>query len=402
MKLSLNRLTPVILAAFALVTLQNSVSAQAQRQDPIAEKLGAPPVRDTARRQNSNVGLPPLDEMIGQMIMVGFRGKNPSDKGVRAVRQLLKKGTIGGVILFGINIESPKQTRALNKAIANSGAKYPVLIAVDQEGGHVQRLSSKNGFAYTNSHEKIARKYTPKVAREKYDIMARDLVSAGFNVNFGPVVDVDVQGKRNPIIGKLRRSFSDDPSKVTTYARTFINAHRNRNILTSAKHFPGHGSSLTDSHKGFTDLSRTWKKQTELAPFFDLSADERPVDMVMVGHLYHRKFSDGPGIPATLSSKAVKGLLRGEVGYQGVAITDDMEMGAIRKNFKHRDAIIMAVNAGMDILLYSNTAKYSTKLGPRIHATISKAVADGIIPEGRIIEAYTHIQAMKRALERRS
>ena len=353
---------------------------------------------DVNAQNRTTAERPSQDEMIGQMIMVGFRGKKPSDKGVRAVRRHLKNGTIGGVILFGINIASPKQTRALNASLANSGAKHPVLIAVDQEGGRVQRLSNKNGFINTQSHQQIARRHSPEEAYAIYLKMAGAIAKAGFNVNFGPVVDVNIQGGRNPIIGKLRRSFSSDPAVVTAYAQSFINAHHRARILTSAKHFPGHGSSLSDSHKGFTDLTRTWKRQKELAPFQDLSQRDNQVDMVMIGHLYHPDFADKRSMPATLSRKAVTGLLRDKVGYRGVAITDDMEMGAIRKNFGFREAIIRAVNAGNDILLYSNTAKYTTQLGPKIHKIIKDAVAKGTIHLDRIVEAYLRIEAMKKAL----
>ncbi len=405
MKTSIARLAPIALAGIAWVAASTIAVAQSPHSQVLAGQSSSNGVKDGAILQVSDRAVakqPTMDEMIGQMIMVGFRGKKPDDKGVRAVRRHLKRGTIGGVILFGINIVSPKQTRILNDSIANSGAKLPVLIAVDQEGGHVQRLSSKNGFIYTNSHEKVARKQSPEEAATTYAKMARSIANAGFNVNFGPVVDVDIQGQRNPIIGKLRRSFSANPEKVSTYAKTFINAHHRESILTSAKHFPGHGSSLTDSHKGFTDVTRTWRRKKELAPFKELAKRDGQVDMVMIGHLYHPDFADRKGLPATLSRKAVTGLLRDQVGYNGVAITDDMEMGAIRKNFGFQEAIIKAVNAGNDILLYSNTAKYSTGLGPKIHGIIKKAVDAGKIHRDRIVEAYFRVQTMKKLLPGRS
>lgn len=405
MKTPIVRLASATLTVVAWVTGSAIAMAETPRPQVFTEQPSTQRANDGAviriaqrTAASAQARLPTQDEMIGQMIMVGFQGKKPGDKGVRAVRRHLQQGVIGGVILFGINIVSPQQTRALNASLANTGAKLPALIAVDQEGGRVQRLSKKNGFINTNSHELIASKQSPQKAQATYARMARSLADAGFNVNFGPVVDVDIQGKRNPIIGKLRRSFSSDPSVVTTYAQSFIEAHHSQQILTSAKHFPGHGSSLTDSHKGFTDLSRTWKPKKELAPFIDLSQRDRQVDMVMIGHLYHPKFADKKGLPATLSRRAVTGLLRDQVGYQGVAITDDMEMGAIRKNFGFQESIIKSVNAGIDILLYSNTAKYSTELGPKIHRIIKNAVAKGTIPLDRIVEAYIRIQTMKQTL----
>ncbi|MGI9383912.1 MAG: glycoside hydrolase family 3 protein [Methyloligellaceae bacterium] len=336
-----------------------------------------------------------LDQMIGQMIMVGFRGTTARDAGVRAVARQLRDGMIGGVMLLAHNITGSSQLKALTRSLKQSTAgRRPPLIAVDQEGGWVQRLKGRNGFASTRSARNVAANYSADKARSVvYAKMAGQLAENGINLNFGPVVDLDVTGTRNPIIGRIRRSYGRDPEVVLSYAQGFIDAHRAHQVVTAAKHFPGHGSSLTDSHKGFTDISRTWSK-SELIPYRRL-AREKGVAMVMVGHLYHPSFSDGPGQPATLSSKAISHWLRRELGFKGVVITDDMEMGAIRKNFKFRDAVVRAVTAGNDILLYANTAKSDRNLALRIHEVIKTAVADGVIPPRRIEDSYRRITSMK-------
>lgn len=356
-----------------------------------------------------------LDIMIGQMIMVGFEGKSSNDDGVQAIRQQLSEGIIGGVILLGHNISSPEQIRKLNLAIIDSGAKFIPLIAVDQEGGYVQRLSRKNKHISTPSAARIARKYSGPEAGELYNKMAQALADGGFNVNFGPVVDLNIN-RRNPIIARKKRSYSADPARVTKYARWFIDAHHEQNILTAAKHFPGHGSSATDTHKRFTDITTSWKN-TELEPYRELSVARKrkflkefgaepsdlrnlidDVDMVMIGHLYHEQFSDAPGIPTSLSKRAVA-YLRDNVGFEGVVITDDLQMGAIRKNFAFEDAVIRAITAGNNILLFSNTFDSSPNLARAIHDVIKNAALKDPRLRSRIKQAFRYITAMKQRIK---
>ena len=365
---------------------------RARKQD--RETTAKPPAAVPARQSRQRISAP-LDQMIGQMIMVGFRGTGTKSAGVKAVGGQLRDGLIGGVMLLEHNITGRAQLRALTRFLKRSAAgRPPPLIAVDQEGGRVQRLRNRNGFASTRSAKSVAANYSADKARTViYAKMAGQLAENGINLNFGPVVDLDITGTRNPIIGRIRRSYGRDPDVVLSYAQSFIDAHRARQVVTAAKHFPGHGSSLTDSHKGFTDISRNWS-ESELIPYRQLARNDG-VAMVMVGHLYHPTFSDGPGQPATLSSKAIRDWLRRRLGFKGVVITDDMEMGAIRKNFGFRDALVRAVAAGNDILLYANTVKSDPNLAVRIHAMIQRAVANGTIPQRRIEDAYRRIMAMK-------
>jgi len=338
--------------------------------------------------------------MIGQMIMVGFSGKNPSDPGVKALQSQIASYHIGGALLISRNIASPKQLRKLTDFLQDASPRsLPLLIAVDQEGGYVQRLSRKTGHMSFPSAWKMAndpRYGNGSSALKVYQKMADQLADAGINVNFGPVVDLNVN-PNNPIIGRFRRSYGKDPERVVDYASYFVAAHKRRKILTAAKHFPGHGSSKTDSHKTFSDISNTWKP-IELKPF-EYIVNDTSVDMVMIGHLYHPQFSDGPRLPASLSKRAIA-VLRDEDGVQfdGVVVSDDMEMGAIRKNFAFNESIIRAVNAGIDILIFSNTTKVDRDLGKRIHRVIRRAVNDGRIQRQRIEDAFQRIRTMKTIL----
>jgi len=340
-----------------------------------------------------------LDAMIGQMVMVGFAGSSDRDAGVTAVRDQLARGVIGGVVLYPENIGRPEELRALTAFLRNAKSAPVPFIAVDQEGGLVQRLTRQNGHHYFPSARSVGRNpsYASADSAERlYATMAEELAEAGFNLNFGPVVDLNLN-PNNPVIGQRERSFSADPNTVTALARAFITAHREAGIVTVAKHFPGHGSSHTDSHKALADISQSWQ-EIELEPYRQLAKDGL-LDAVMVGHLYHPRFSDGARLPASLSGRAVQALReKGYIGFQGVVVSDDMEMGAVRDDYSLEERVLKAVNAGTDLLVFSNEQSRDNELGVKIHAIIADAVRDGRISRARIEQAYGRIRLLKRRL----
>jgi beta-N-acetylhexosaminidase len=216
-----------------------------------------------------------------------------------------------------------------------------------------------------------------------------------FNLNLGPVVDLDVN-PHNPVIGALGRSYSKDPETVVEYGTAFINGHHANGILIVLKHFPGHGSSRNDSHKGFVDISQTWSP-TELVPYRRLIAEGK-VDMVMTGHLYLRQF-DGEGrrLPASLSKTAVN-ILRDDLGFKGVVISDDMEMKAIEARYSVEGAAIDAVLAGNNILIYSNFTNPRPDLPAHIIAVL-KQRAEADPGFRRLIEdSYRKIVTLKQKI----
>ena len=340
-----------------------------------------------------------LDAMIGQMIMVGFAGDNERDPGVMAVREQLAKGTIGGVVLYPENIGSQGELRALTAFLRNARSAPVPFIAVDQEGGLVQRLAHRDGYTYFPSARSVGRNpsfASPESAIRLYKTMADELAEAGFNLNFGPVVDLNLNPD-NPVIGGRERSFGADPNAVTALARAFIIAHREAGVVTVAKHFPGHGSSHTDSHKALADISETWR-EIELDPYRTL-AHEGLLDGVMMGHLYHPRFSDGARLPASLSGRAIQALRATDyIGFQGVVVSDDMEMGAVREDYSPEERVIKAVNAGTDLIVFSNVNSRDPELGVTIHAIIADAARDGRISRARIEQAYGKIRLLKRRL----
>ena len=258
----------------------------------------------------------------------------------------------------------------------------------------MQRLSARKGFKAYPTARTVARLYKPEKARFIYKSMAQELAKAGFNLNFGPVLDLNLN-RRNPVIGRLGRSYGAKPERVVAYARAFISAHREANVLTSVKHFPGHGSSWSDSHKRFVDLTKTWK-DIELEPYRALARDGA-IDTLMVGHLYHPAFSNNQRLPATLTSTAIEGWVRGRLGFQGVVITDDLEMGAIARYHNLRTTLIKAVQSGNDILMFS-TAGADPKFVPKATQILRKAVNDGTIARKRIAQAYARIKSLKSRL----
>jgi len=340
-----------------------------------------------------------LNRQIGQMIMVGFAGVGEKDAGVAAVRNELAEGVIGGVVLYPENIRSAKQLKNLNSFLANAKSDPIPLIAVDQEGGLVQRLTRWNGYTNFPSARNVGRNpsySTPESVVRLYGIMAHELADAGFNVNFGPVVDLSIND-RNIVIVRRKRSYGADPVLVANLARDFIVAHREANILTVAKHFPGHGSSHADSHQRLADVSKTWR-EVELDPYRILAKDGM-LDMVMVGHLYHPEFSDGEMLPASLSARAMDELRdKAGVGFRGVIVSDDLEMGAVREKYSLQERVVRAVNAGTDLLVFSNVKSRDPELGAKIHAIMVNAVNDGTIPMARIEQAAGRIGLLKRRL----
>ncbi len=336
-----------------------------------------------------------LDQMIGQMLMVGFYGQSPSEGWVRKLQAQIHAGKVGGVIVMDQNIVSRAQVERLNAALHDAGPPLPLLVAIDQEGGAVQRLGPKQGIARLPGAARMARQGSAESAGTLYAGLAIELRDLGFNLNFGPVVDL-ASNRDNPIISQQGRSFGADPATVSAFARAFIRAHRHAGVLTAAKHFPGHGSSAGDSHLRLIDVSKSWS-EAEIEPYKLLNTTEPP-PLVMVGHLHLDRFSTVAKTPATLSKDAIEGMLRREIGYQGVVITDDLDMGAIRRNYKLEDAAVLAIAAGNDMILVSNTSRPDPGLPERLLASIRGAVLDGTIPRRRIEEAFARITKLKSRL----
>ncbi|QGY41940.1 glycoside hydrolase family 3 [Pseudodesulfovibrio cashew] len=337
--------------------------------------------------------------MIGQMLMAGFRGYTVDDDST--IMRDIRERHLGGVILFdrdmtawldkGRNIKDPAQVKGLITKL-KSAAHIPLLVAVDQEGGRVQRLKETYGFTPTPSAQELGAGPDEGVSAAA-DVVGRTLQEAGFNLDFAPVADVNVNPE-SPAIGALGRSFSADPDRVAECDGLFLRGLASHGVLGCLKHFPGHGSAGTDSHKGVTDVTATWSKD-ELTPYRKLIG-KGAAKVIMTAHIFNARLD--PVYPATLSRKVIGGLLRGELGFDGVVITDDMDMGAITEMYGREEAVRLAIEAGADILLFGNNLRFDPDVVRKAHAIIRRLVDTGAIPRERIELSYSRIMSLKAFL----
>ncbi len=345
---------------------------------------------------------PSLREKIGQLLIVGFRGCTPAEVGL-AVRDV-REHHVGGVILFdqemaggtidtmGVrrrNIESPAQVREL-VAHLQAHARTPLLTSIDQEGGRVNRLKPTYGFPASISHEELGRMDQLEETYRHAAATAATLADLGLNLNLAPVVDLDAHPD-NPIIKGKGRSFAADPEKVARHAAEFVRAHRAHGVLACAKHFPGHGSAQGDTHLGLVDVTQTWHER-ELVPFQRL-IEAGLCDVVMSAHVFNARLD--PALPATLSRAVITGLLRERLGFTGVVTSDDMEMKAISSHYGLEKAVVLALDAGIDLLCFGNNMTYDPDIAPKAIEIVERAVRDGRLAEKRVDDAYGRVQALK-------
>lgn len=353
-----------------------------------------------------------LRDKIGQMLLIGFDGKKINAQS--PVVKLIEENNIGGVILFDYdyrtktydrNIESPEQVKQLNRDLQyftrysnlkHHRANLPLLIAVDYEGGKVNRLGEQYGFPATLSAAEVGKRSFTE-AESIAESMAKTLHKAGFNLNFAPVIDVNVNPD-NPVIGKKERSFSGEANAVSSYASIYSRHFLNQKIQCAYKHFPGHGSSTKDSHLGFVDVTDTWHPD-ELEPYQQLLTSNEACGVVMTAHIVNRQL-DASGLPATLSHTILTHILRHQFNFKGVIITDDMQMKAISDNYGLEQALVLTINAGADMLIFGNNLSVEPQDPKQLIDIIEAKVLSGDIPPERITNAYRHIKALKKSLGR--
>lgn len=340
-----------------------------------------------------------LRREVARMLMVGFTGDkiNAQSDAARYVRDL----HVGGIILFDIdltgtrkigsrNVTSKQQLKQLT-ADLQSFADEPLIIAADQEGGLVCRMKPQYGFKptvnalYLGTHDN--RDTTMLYANQ----IAQEVAESGVNLNLAPVLDVHRDD--NPHVGHFKRSFSADVDVITRNAGWFIDAHHQRGVLCAAKHFPGQGNATGDSHYEMVDVTNTWKPY-ELEPFKRLIKQGK-VDVVMTAHIFNSQIDDQ--YPATLSRKTIDGVLRKQLGFEGVVITDDMFMQGILDQYSVPDAMALAINAGADFLLVGNNIDTGFEAERPFYLVdiIVDLVKSGRIPYSRIHESSQRILNLK-------
>jgi len=338
-----------------------------------------------------------LEQKIAQMIVLGFSG--PAVEDHPSILHEIRDLGIGGLIIFDRdmvgnkpvnNVQDPYQLKGLI-AEAQAQAAIPLFISIDQEGGRVARLRLDKGFMEFPSHKKLGEindvDYTYQVTLAH----ARMLKWLGINVNYGPVVDISVN-LDNPIVHGKERSFGQSVETVNEQALAFSKAMLEEGILNCLKHFPGHGSSTTDSHLGMTDITDTWSEQ-ELEPYKYLM-DNDACAMVMIGHLMLKQFDEK--LPSSLSKVMMDALLKEKLGYNGLVTTDDLQMRALSDHYNLKEILVMAINAGSDMVIFGNNLLPEYISAQLIIDTLLEAIGEGLITEERINQSFERIISAKQ------
>ncbi|HJT58776.1 MAG TPA: beta-N-acetylhexosaminidase, partial [Ktedonobacteraceae bacterium] len=290
-----------------------------------------------------------LEEQIGQVLMVGFWGITLSQD----IIDLISRYHIGNIILFSRNIGDTRQvlelTRSLQSIAKKAGHRYPLLIAIDQENGIVQRLGEAATIFPGNMA--LGAIGSDEIAYEVARATGQELQALGINMNLAPVVDVN-NNPANPVIGV--RSFGEDPQMVARLGAAMVKGYHEAGVISCLKHFPGHGDTASDSHLALPTIPHALERleALELVPF--RRGIEAGADSVMIAHISFPALTQQDELPATLSPAIVKGLLRGQMGFDGVIISDCLEMQAISKTFGVQRGAVMALQAGIDLVLISH------------------------------------------------
>lgn len=323
-----------------------------------------------------------LDEKIGQMVIAGFDGYEVNDN----VRSLIRNYRIGGFILYGGNVQSTGQLLALINwlKITNSSNKVPIFISVDEEGGRVSRMPAE--FVNIPAMGAIGRINDGSLAYRVGNVTAEMIRSFGFNMDFAPVLDIN-SNPNNPVIGD--RAFGSTPEPVSRLGVQAMLGIRDGGVIPVVKHFPGHGDTSVDSHTALPvvnyDLNRL--SNYEFVPF--KAAINNSADAVMVAHILLTQAD--PANPSSMSGTVITDILRNQLGFKGVVITDDMTMGAITKNYDLAEAAIKSVNAGSDIVLLSGGYNNEVK----VLNALRNAAVNGRIPMSRINDSVYRILRLK-------
>ncbi len=341
----------------------------APKDEEPAPAASTKPETETAARAEGDDG---LGQMIGQMLVVGFRGLTPGDSGTQKLAAQIKSGLVGGVMFMSHNVKSPEQVATLAGSLKTAAGVTLVLIAVDKEG----ILTHGKGFKEFPSAAQVGKSISPLDAYTLYKSMAAELAESGFNLNLGPVLDLRVEGGDNP------RSFGSEPKAVAAFGKAFAVAHHDAGVLTVLRHFPGAGA------------ERNWDKAA-LEPYRQLIASGN-ADAIMTGHAAGAAFSDTPDQPASLSKKAVTTMLRGDLKFAGIAVSDDLETGVTGLSLEER--AVQAIKAGNDLLLIGNQKGTVPDLPEKMVAAIRKAVESGAISREQVEASHDRIMALKQKL----
>lgn len=350
-----------------------------------------------ANHEDANMTFPSMEKMLGSMLMFGFRGMSLEERD--PFLEKIRRGEVGGVILFDKdvtknaprNIQSPEQLKKLCSQLSQA-ARGPIFIGIDQEGGQVRRLRPQKGFMELPSAQAMGQGSIHETY-ETAEKLGAELHNLGINVDLAPVADVDTN-PFNPAIGKLGRAFNSDGALVAQHALAFGQGLAKKGVIPVLKHFPGQGCAETDSHLEAMDVSNCWNANVDLLPYAEIFKAGWP-GMVMVGHITHKELDKN--FPASLSKNIITSLLRKGLGWNGVVISDDLQMKAVSGQRDLKETIFLAIDAGTDILLFGNNLEWDEGLPERVWTALKELTQEKRISEERIKESWQRISDLQNA-----
>ena len=318
--------------------------------------------------------------------MVGFAGSTPDSPSAIRLTRHIQQGHVGSVFFVKDNVGSNRDLREL---VMKFKAAHPGLrLAIDHEGGAVQRLTRVHGCGLIPKAADIAKRMSPSEALDFYTQAGKEFAATGFNINLAPVIDIDVPG--NPAIGKFGRAYSSYPETIVAYARAFINGFHVSGIVCALKHFPGYGDAAEDNHDELPDVTKTWSSR-DLEPYSALIGADR-VDLIMGTHL--KLNSLDPNLPTTLSRPITTGLLRDKMKFSGVIMTDDIDMGALAKSMDRKSAFIAALAAGNDLIMVKNVSDPDPDFPLHAVQWVEEAIAKGKLSHEAIAASARRVEAL--------
>ena len=346
---------------------------------PVPPAVGLAPV--SSERVDSLLSSLPLEAQVGQLMMVGFIGTEVDED----VEALVRGRQVGGVCLFKHNIQNAEQVARLNDGLRRLLIGHiPPFLALDQEGGNVVRV--RDQVVVLPSNMALGATRSAELAYAAGRAQGEDLRRLGFNMNLAPVLDVNLN-PHNPVIGV--RSYGDNVPLVSELGRAFVRGQQDAGLVTVAKHFPGHGATDVDSHTSLPVMRETREEVlAQMEPFRAVIQDG--LDGLMTAHVAIPRLT-GDDVPATLSPQVLEGLLRKELGFDGLVLTDEMEMEAIAQRYGVGRAAVLAVKAGADMVLVPWLAEKKTE----VYEALLAAARSGELPAARLEQALRRVLTAK-------
>ncbi|MGP4076250.1 beta-N-acetylhexosaminidase [Halobacillus sp. K22] len=372
----------LVSAVILLINLRGNSSQNEQREAYLHSPM--PPKADEEKNTLSPLLQWSLEQKVTQTLYIGVQALTLSNQ----EKEMISQEQVGGVILLGRNVESAQQLQDLVDSIrqANAENPTPLFLGIDEEGGRVSRIPDS---AITNlpASEKIGDLTDPQLAKKTGHLLAEKVKKFGFNMNFAPVLDI-VNNPDNQVIGD--RSFGETAERVKHMGIPAMQAIQSERVIPVVKHFPGHGNTSVDSHRDLpiVDQSMNELQNFEWVPF--QKAIQKGADAVMTAHILFPELD--PDYPATLSRTIITDVLREQLGFNGLVITDDMAMGAISNNYGTSEAAVLSIQAGADMVLLTDTSQFQ-----QVKDSLLKAVSDGQLSETQLNTSVTRILQKKEA-----